>query len=184
MKIRKGAKEDLTYVLELIKDLAEYENSLEQVSITIEDLKNDGFGVHPYYWFIVAEKENEIIGLSFYWIRYSTWKGKILFLEDFIVKKEYRRQGVGTLLFEQTVKVCKELNLNPLGLISSGSLIITCEPKNTSKLIELISNSGINVSKIGKMTKNNQGLKIEHDNITKNFPKFERDEIARYFESQ
>ena len=54
----------------------------------------------------------------------------------------------------------------------------------SSKLIESISKSGINVSKIGKMTKNNQGLKIEQDNITKNFPKFERDEIARYFESQ
>ena len=85
---------------------------------------------------------------------------------------------------KETQIICKELNLNPLGLISSGSLIITCKPKNTSKLIESISKSGINVSKIGKMTKNNQGLKIEHDNITKNFPKFERDEIARYFESQ
>ena len=64
----------------------------------------------------------------------------------------------------------KELNLNPLGLISSGSLIITCKPKNTSKLIESISKSGINVSKIGKMTKNNQGLKIEQDNMKSEVP--------------
>ena len=84
----------------------------------------------------------------------------------------------------ETEIICKELNLNPLGLISSGSLIITCEPNKTSKLIESISKSGINISKIGKMTKSNQGLKIEHNNIIKNFPKFERDEIARYFESQ
>ena len=110
--IRKGIKKDLPSVLRLIKELADYENSLEEVTITLEDLENDGFGNHPWYWFSVAEKNNQIIGLSFYWVRYSTWKGKFLFLEDFIIKDEYRRQGVGAKLFEATIKICQKLKLN------------------------------------------------------------------------
>ena len=110
--IRKGLKKDLPSVLRLIKELADYENSLEKVKITLEDLENDGFGDHPYYSFLVAENENEIIGLSFYFIRYSTWKGKSLFLEDFVISKKYRKKGIGSLLFEETMNICKNLNLN------------------------------------------------------------------------
>ncbi|MBF25851.1 MAG: GNAT family N-acetyltransferase [Flavobacteriales bacterium] len=110
--IRKGKKKDLPFVLGLIKELAKYENALDEVSITIKELENDGFNEYPNYYFLVAEKDTEIIGMSFYWIRYSTWKGKFLFLEDFIVKKEYRRQGVGKELFNATIKICKKLNLN------------------------------------------------------------------------
>jgi len=112
INIRKGLKKDLSSVLKLIKELADFENAAEQVTITLEDLEQDGFGSHPWFWFLVAEKNDEIIGLSFYWIRYSTWKGKFLYLEDFVIKKEYRRYGVGSKLFEETVKICKKLNLN------------------------------------------------------------------------
>ena len=110
--IRKGVKEDLPSVLELIKELADYEKSLKEVTITLEDLENDGFGDRPWFWFLVAEKNNEIIGLSFYWIRYSTWKGKFLFLEDFVIKEEYKRQGIGSKLFEETINICKKQKLN------------------------------------------------------------------------
>jgi len=112
IKVRKGVKEDLSSVLDLIKELADYENSLEEVTITLEDLENDGFGTHPWYWFLVAENNEKIIGLSFYFIRYSTWKGKCLFLEDFVIKEEYRKQGIGSLLFEETINICKKQNLN------------------------------------------------------------------------
>ena len=111
LKIRKGVKKDLKEVLKLIKELAKYENALEEVDLTLSQLKEDGFGKRPYYWFLVAEKNKQIIGLSFYWIRYSTWKGKFLFLEDFVIKSEYRNQGVGKKLFEHTIKVCHELGL-------------------------------------------------------------------------
>ena len=110
--IREGIKEDLPAVLRLIKELADFEKSLDEVTITLEDLENDGFGDRPWFWFLVAEENNEIIGLSFYWIRYSTWKGKFLFLEDFVIKQEYKRQGIGSKLFEETIKICKEENLN------------------------------------------------------------------------
>ena len=112
IKIRKGVKTDLPSVLKLIKELADYENAKDQVTITLDNLEQDGFGHHPWYWFLVAEKEDEVVGLSFYWIRYSTWKGKFLFLEDFIIKDEYRRQGVGSKLFEETIKICQKLKLN------------------------------------------------------------------------
>ena len=58
MVIREGRKEDMPQVLKLIKELAKYENSLEEVSITVNDLENDGFGKHPFYWFLVAEKNS------------------------------------------------------------------------------------------------------------------------------
>ena len=83
---------------------------------------------------------------------------------------------------QETSIICKKLNLDPLGLISSGSLIITCNPKNTEKLIDKISESKINISKIGTIKNKNNGLKIYIDEELKKFPKFERDEIAKYFE--
>ena len=111
-KIRKGKKKDIPKILELIKELASYEKAISEVDISEKDLLVDGFGKKKWYWFIVAERDNEILGMSFYFVRYSTWKGKILFLEDFIVKKKYRRFGIGRKLFEETIKVCKEQNLN------------------------------------------------------------------------
>jgi GNAT superfamily N-acetyltransferase len=109
VKIRKGKKQDLNQVLGLIKELAEYEKALDAVTITLEDLENDGFGEHPYYWFIVAEQNGEVIGISFYFIRYSTWKGKFLFLEDFVVKESFRGKGIGALLFEKTINIALEM---------------------------------------------------------------------------
>jgi len=108
--IRNATKNDLPSVLELVKELALYENAPDEVTITIEDLEKDGFGKHPLYWIILAENEKEIIGISFYYIRYSTWKGKCLYLEDIVVKEEYRGQKVGKLLFEETIKAAKEMN--------------------------------------------------------------------------
>ena len=110
--IRKGVKGDLPDVLRLIKELAEYEKALDCVKITLEELEDDGFGDHPWYWFLVAERDNKIIGMSFYFIRYSTWNGKYLYLEDFVINKEYRQQGIGSLLFEATIQICKDENLN------------------------------------------------------------------------
>ena len=111
-RFRKGTQTDLPVVLDLIKELAEFEKSLNEVTITLEDLEKDGFGEHPWYWIIVAEIDGEIVGLSFYFIRYSTWKGRFLFLEDFIVKESYRGKGVGSQLFEETVRIAKQMEVN------------------------------------------------------------------------
>jgi len=101
INIRNGVNEDLPAVVAMIKELANYEKAIEEVEITVEDLEKDGFGDHPYFWILIAEIDGEIAGLAFYFIRYSTWKGKLLYLEDFIVKEKYRRQGIGTLLFDE-----------------------------------------------------------------------------------
>ena len=111
VKIRKGQKADLPCVLALIKELAEFEKAHDEVSVTLEELEQDGFGKHPYYWFIVAELKGEIIGLSFYFIRYSTWKGRFLFLEDFVVKEDFRGQGIGAQLFEETIRIAQRLEV-------------------------------------------------------------------------
>ena len=112
--IRKGIKKDLPQVLSLIKELAEYEKSSHQVDVTLEQLEKDGFDGHPHYYLLVAEEKEEIIGVCFYFIRYSTWKGKVLFLEDFVVKEEYRRKGIGGMLFEETIRIANKENMDGL----------------------------------------------------------------------
>jgi len=112
--IRKGVKKDLPQVLALIKELADYEKSLDQVDVTLEQLEKDGFDGHPHYYLLVAEEKGEIIGICFYFIRYSTWKGKVLFLEDFVVKEEYRRMGIGGMLFEETIRIANKENMDGL----------------------------------------------------------------------
>ena len=110
--IRKGTRADLPAVLDLIKELAEYEKALDEVSISLEELEVDGFGTHPEYWFLVAEIDDEIVGISFYYIRYSTWKGRFLYLEDLVVNEAYRRKGVGAALFEETIRIAQEIEVN------------------------------------------------------------------------
>ena len=110
MNIRIGKKEDLPRILELIRELAEYENAPKQVTITLGMLEEDGFGPDPIYGFFVAENSTGIIGMSLFYYRYSTWKGKTLFLEDIIVTLDERGKGVGQALFERTIKKAGEEN--------------------------------------------------------------------------
>jgi len=102
--IRQGEKQDLPSVFELVKELAEYEHLLHEVSNSVALMEIDGFGEHPIYGFFVAEKEHQIVGLSLYYYRYSTWKGRRLYLEDIIVTEAKRGKGIGKLLFERTLQ--------------------------------------------------------------------------------
>ena len=110
MTIREGRKQDLARVLELIKELAEYERAPHEVTNTIERLEEDGFVPHPVYGFFVAESEGAIIGISLYYWRYSTWKGKRLYLEDIIVTESQRGKGAGQHLFKRTMEKALEEN--------------------------------------------------------------------------
>jgi GNAT superfamily N-acetyltransferase len=102
--IRLGVKEDLPRVLELIKELAEYEKAGDEVSNTIAMMEKDGFGYNPVFGFYVAEMGGQIVGMSLYYFRYSTWKGKRLYLEDLVVTEHARGTGLGKLLFEATME--------------------------------------------------------------------------------
>ena len=102
--IRPGVKTDLTRVLELIKELAAYERALHEVINTVKQMEIDGFGANPIYGLFVAEIEKAIVGISIYYFRYSTWKGKRLYLEDIVVAEQERGKGIGRLLFERTMK--------------------------------------------------------------------------------
>lgn len=110
--IREGKIEDLPRVLELVKELALYEKAPEQVTNTLEMMQNDGFGPNPIFGLFVAEKNStgEIIGISIFYYRYSTWKGKRLYLEDIVVTETERGHGAGKLLFDRTMLKCIEAN--------------------------------------------------------------------------
>lgn len=108
IELRKGRKEDLPKLLELIKELAIYEKAEDEVVNTVEKMEQDGFGENPIYSFILAEDPSGIIGASIYYYRYSTWKGKRLYLEDLIVTEAKRGVGAGKLLFEETIRIGKQ----------------------------------------------------------------------------
>ena len=100
MIIRPGKKSDIPQVFDLIKELAEYEKALDKVSNTVEKLEEDGFGPNPVYELFVAEIENKIVGIALTYYRFSTWRGKVMYLEDLIVKEHMRRKGIGKKLFD------------------------------------------------------------------------------------
>jgi GNAT superfamily N-acetyltransferase len=102
--IRVGTKADLPRVLELIKELALYERAPHEVTNSVERMEKDGFGPNPIYGLFVAENAKGIIGISIYYWRYSTWKGKRLYLEDIIVTEKERGSGIGKLLFDRTMQ--------------------------------------------------------------------------------
>jgi GNAT superfamily N-acetyltransferase len=108
--IRKGIKSDLPQALNLVKELAAYEKAPLEVTVTIEEMERDGFGTSPVFGFFVAETDGQIVGISLYYTKYSTWKGKCIFLEDIIVTEAYRKYGIGKRLFDEVVKVAKAMN--------------------------------------------------------------------------
>ena len=102
--IRKASKNDMPQVLNLIKELADFENEEHAVEVTVSDLQDDGFGEHPALKCIVAEVNNTIEGIALVYKRYSTWKGKSLHLEDLVVSQKMRPTGIGTALLDEVIK--------------------------------------------------------------------------------
>ena len=106
--IRVGERKDLSNTLNLIKELAEYEKAPAEVEVTISEMENWGFGPNKLFDFFVAEQNGITVGLALYYYKYSTWKGKCLFLEDIIVTEKMRGAGIGKLLFDKIVEVAKK----------------------------------------------------------------------------
>ncbi|MBL3656978.1 GNAT family N-acetyltransferase [Fulvivirga sediminis] len=107
--IREGRIEDLPQVLALIKELAVYEKAGEEVENTVEQMERDGFGPNPAYGLFVAESEKgDIVGIAIYYYRYSTWKGRRIYLEDIVVTESERGNGLGKKLFDTVIAKGKE----------------------------------------------------------------------------
>ena len=109
--IREGEKKDLPEILKLINELATYQKASYEVSNSIEMMEEDGFGANPVFKFFVAEAQGEITGMALYYIKYSTWKGKCVYLEDIIVTEAMRGKKIGDKLFSAVVSASRELNV-------------------------------------------------------------------------
>lgn len=111
INIRVAKKEDCPRLLELINELAVYEKAPQEVTVTLAEFVDAGFGKNPVWKAFVAE-EKEILGFALFYTRYSTWKGKRLYLEDFIVTEAARGKGIGKILFEKVVEEAKNGDYN------------------------------------------------------------------------
>lgn len=107
--IRVAQRDDCPRLMELVNELALYEKAPEEVTVTLQEFEDAGFGIKPVWKAFVAETDGLIVGFAVYYIRYSTWKGCRLYLEDLIVTEEYRGKGVGKLLFDRLITETKEL---------------------------------------------------------------------------
>lgn len=101
--IRKAIREDCKRLLDLVNELAVYERAPEAVTVTLDHFQDSGFGPKPVWWAFVAEVDQVVHGFALYYIRYSTWKGQRMYLEDFLVTEHMRGQGIGKLLFDRLI---------------------------------------------------------------------------------
>jgi Predicted acetyltransferase len=105
-KVRQATKNDLKNIYSLVQELAIYEKEPQAVTATLEDYQNDFMeGVFEANVAMIGDK---IIGTTIFYMSYSTWKGKMLYLEDFVVKQDYRQMGVGQLLFDAFLETARE----------------------------------------------------------------------------
>ncbi|HSU27311.1 MAG TPA: GNAT family N-acetyltransferase [Chitinophagaceae bacterium] len=112
ISIRRAVKDDCPALLELIKELAIYERAPNEVTVTPEHFVESGFGKNPIWWTFVAEVEGKVVGFALYYIRYSTWKGQAMYLEDILVTQNMRGKGIGKLLFEKLIEEAREKKWN------------------------------------------------------------------------
>ena len=110
--IRRSVAEDCERLMELIRELAVYEKAPEEITVTLPHFIDSGFGEHPVWWAYVAEVDGRVEGFALYYIRYSTWKGQRMYLEDILVTEKMRGHGLGKLLFDQLIEEAKEKNLS------------------------------------------------------------------------
>ncbi len=111
MKIRKAEKTDMPAVLELIQELAIFENEPQAVDISVETLQKEGFSENPLFNCFIAEKEGEILGAALFYFRFSTWKGRIVHLEDLIVRESERGKGIGQALYDRVMQFAFDMGI-------------------------------------------------------------------------
>jgi GNAT superfamily N-acetyltransferase len=108
MIIRSAIQEDCHRMMQLINELAVYEKAADEVTVAFNDFVQAGFGPHPVWWAYVAEVDGKVEGFALWYIRYSTWKGQRMYLEDILVTEKMRGKGLGKLLLDALIKEAKE----------------------------------------------------------------------------
>lgn len=106
--LRAATKEDCPQLMELIKELAIYEKEPDAVTVSMDHFIDSGFGSNPVWWAIVAEIDGTVVGCALYYIRYSTWKGQRMYLEDLIVNEAWRGKGIGKALLDELIQIAKD----------------------------------------------------------------------------
>ncbi|HQW06036.1 MAG: GNAT family N-acetyltransferase [Flavobacteriales bacterium] len=108
VRIRRAEPADVPRMLELVRELAVFEKEPEAVTVTLEHMQDAGFGPDPVWVGWVAENEKETVGLAICYERYSTWKGRRLYLEDIVVTENARGQRIGEKLFRACAEYAVE----------------------------------------------------------------------------
>lgn len=110
--LRVAVKADCGRLLELVNELAVYERAPEEVTVTLQEFEDAGFGQKPVWKAFVAEVDGLVVGFALYYVRFSTWKGCRLYLEDFLVTEAMRGRNIGKLLFDRIIQEAQELGFN------------------------------------------------------------------------
>ena len=108
IRIRKALKHDCKRLMELVNELAVYERAAEEITTTLDHFEESGFGANPVWWAFVAEVEGTVQGFALYYVRYSTWKGQRMYLEDILVSEKFRSRQIGKLLFDRLIEKAKK----------------------------------------------------------------------------
>lgn len=112
--IRRAVAADCSRMLELVQELAAYENAAGEVTIDVETFCQSGFGPNPVWWAFVAEVEGHIVAFALYYIRFSTWKGERMYLEDIITTQAFRGKGIGAGLMEALIAEARLKNYSAI----------------------------------------------------------------------
>ena len=108
INIRRAIKEDCPRLLELILELAVYEKAPNEVSVSLNEFQEAGFGDNQVWKAFVAVENGIIQGFGLYYIRYSTWKGCRMYLEDLLVTDKMRGKGIGKMIFDRLIQEAVE----------------------------------------------------------------------------
>ena len=108
VNIRPAEKHDCSRIMELVNELATYERAADKVIVPFDHFVESGFGDHPVWWAYVAEADGNVEGFALWYIRYSTWMGQRLYLEDLVVTEKLRGKGIGKLLFDKLIEECRQ----------------------------------------------------------------------------
>ena len=110
--IRKAVRKDCVRMMELIQELATYEKAPDEVTVSLKHFEESGFGPNPVWWAFVAEAQGVVVGMALYYVRYSTWKGQRMYLEDILVTEDMRGQKIGSLLMDALIVEAKANGFN------------------------------------------------------------------------